>query len=689
MRLLPLCAASVLLAPLAGAHGGNYSGPGVTPPGSVSTGTKLGPADSVSGKPVLGPRKSNGPGGDNSRPAGATGGGRSSASSTASGATTGALQDDLTSWRYWWYYNSKPYLQLRRALDSREVVHGSDDYFLGSAAAHQPIGGVRPDRDLVHGVIVPELLGILESESSQQELTSALLSLARLEGDLAFEAKAEGEITGFLANGDSIVAEVAAISLGILGSDRSCFALSDLLADDDAGRKLRGGQAVGERIRAFAAYGLGQIGMRTARPEVRRYVVSKLQATFDRPDTAAFDVRVACLLSMGSVPLSADPLWEPASADTVTASACREAQVEWTLRVLGDEDVHPLIRAHAPTTLARLLEHAEREDLVELKARAVGVLLAELADESDAPRPVMQGAALALGQLGDSDGDGPDAAIRKALQRTFRRNADQQTRNFALISLAHAAGRPGREGSTAGAAPSLAALVAVLDTGATMQKPWAALAVGVLGRSLDDAGSARSDEPETALRKALQSTRTPELNSATALALGILRDLGSRELLIELLGQTSDTQVRGYAMIGLGLMQARGSLPKIEGILSESKYQPDLVQTAAVSLALMQDTELVPKLIEMLRSNASVPAQGAICYSLGNVGDVRAAQALVEMSADEELGATARSVAISALGLVADRYDLPWNTALSVNTNYRANPSSLSNPDIVGVLDIY
>jgi len=42
-----------------------------------------------------------------------------------------------------------------------------------------------------------------------------------------------------------------------------------------------------------------------------------------------------------------------------------------------------------------------------------------------------------------------------------------------------------------------------------------------------------------------------------------------------------------------------------------------------------------------------------------------------------------------ALGIVADKEELPWNTKISVNINYRANTQTLTSPDAgTGILDI-
>lgn len=677
MRPLIATLAFFALAPIGFSHGGSYGGGGYGPPDIVPPAPEpvapTAPDQPSAKSPTL-------PGQEQDR-----GGLTPGAQPGQNPALAAAFADDVTSWRYWWYYNSKPYLDLKRTAQARAVITGSDDFFLGTGSGD----GVRPDSVLIHDVIVPHLIEALESESSQQVLTSALLSICRLEGNAEYRQQAEATIVELLAHTDLIVVEVAAISLGILGSDTSAVTLAALLADNPQGRKLHGGHAVADRIRAFAAYGLGQIGMRTERVEVQRYIASQLQATFDSSGPTEFDVRIACLLSMGSVPLESDPDYVVPIKTSLNASVCLEAQVEWATRVALDGNLDQFIRAHAPTTLGRLLRHTQPGSHLDQKARVASLLMEALERGSDAPRQFVQSSAIALGQIGDSDNDELDVAIRAALQQAANKASDQAARNFAWISLAQVSARPGTDGTTPAAAETRKALLAAVKRGSTMQKPWAVLAIGVLERSLADAEQPTSGEMAGFLRQTLEQTRSPELTSATVVALGILRDSASEALLIKVLNRTSDSSVRGYVMVSLGLIRARASLPQIEKILVQSKYRPELVETAAVSLALMHDAQLVPKLVEMLESNSSVHAQGAICFSLGNMGDVRAAEALIERSSDAELGAVARGLALEALGLVAERFELPWNTEISVNTNYLANPTSLSNPDIVGVLDLF
>ena len=61
---------------------------------------------------------------------------------------------------------------------------------------------------------------------------------------------------------------------------------------------------------------------------------------------------------------------------------------------------------------------------------------------------------------------------------------------------------------------------------------------------------------------------------------------------------------------------------------------------------------------------------------------------LVEMLQSEDLTDKARAFAAVALCVVADKEDLPWNSKISVDINYRANTTSLTSPEGTGILDI-
>ena len=58
------------------------------------------------------------------------------------------------------------------------------------------------------------------------------------------------------------------------------------------------------------------------------------------------------------------------------------------------------------------------------------------------------------------------------------------------------------------------------------------------------------------------------------------------------------------------------------------------------------------------------------------------------MLGNADLTDKARAFAGVALGIVADKEDLPWNSKISIDINYRANTTTLTGGDGTGLLDI-
>src|SRR5690606_38474373 len=77
----------------------------------------------------------------------------------------------------------------------------------------------------------------------------------------------------------------------------------------------------------------------------------------------------------------------------------------------------------------------------------------------------------------------------------------------------------------------------------------------------------------------------------------------------------------------------------------------------------------------------------AVASALGFIGDRRTVKPLIDMLFDEQLGALSRAFAAVALGGVADKELLPWNTKIARNINYRAAVETLTNSQ-TGILDI-
>jgi len=689
-------------------HGGTYRGPGDTvPPGGGGGGGGGGPSSGPSGPSSPG----GGPSGAGPASPGRPSGGPQSGPNKPSSPRGSGGGDDLTGWQFWWGFNKEPYLNLKAAIHAGGSVTGSDDFFLGRGEKEDSKDTLRPSEEVIRQQIVPALLHALETERQNDIVTGAMMALAKI-GDTKDEAgQADGGfaevIKEFLGDGSQEIRETAAIALGILGNDQTSKAiLTDVALDTSAGQKLAGnGGAIDERTRSFAIFGLGMIGYRTTDNETKREIVDTLLDILqnDGRNSAQRDMSVAALTSMGLTPLDSNPDWAPTEEQPLVGNECREAQLRWLLDYYDDElNVNFMVRAHVPTAMGRLLQFTDPraqhknqadQDFRELKKVVAERLLADIhKNAKGVERELAQSAVIALGQIGDCDEDEIDARIREALMDVKDNIADQQARHFALIALAQVGGRPGKgDGDPlAGVEDVRDELLKQLTRGKSTIVSWAGLALGVLERSLVDAGQPSvSADVASAVRTQLDREKAPREVGAWSIANGIMKDLEAKSVLSEKLETTSDPDTRGYCAVGLGLLGDRSVIEQIQEVVKASKYRPELLRSAAVALGLLGDKDLVEDMTDMLRNARGLSAQAAISSALGFIGDARSVDPLIEMLQNQSLTASARGFAAVALGIVADKEELPWNAKVSVNINYRANTPTLTDTQQgTGILDI-
>ena len=673
------------------AHGGTYRGPGDTVPagGGGGGGGGSGPSTpSPSGPSTGSPSGPTTPTPAGAGPSSGQPGGRPAGPSTGGGSTG----PDLTGWEFWWNFNKDQYLNLKAAIYSG-VVSGSDTFFLGQGDNTGAKNALKPSQGDIRDKVVPGLKFALEHERQNDIVTGALVGLAKI-GDVKSEdGKSEFEeiLKKWLPDASQEIAETAAVSLGILANDSSVAVLKDLAGDSEAGRKLVTGSEVKFRTRAFATYGLGLIGARTSSNQVRKEIVDFLVELLNKPETSTRDVKVAALISLGLTPVD----WSASEGleKREGASNSRQAQIEYLRKFFETETNHYMIRAHAPTSIARLLTK-EKEipaDAKALQEAAVKMLTAGIGEHSKEKEEVRQSCALALGQLVDLDNDPADKAAREALM-AIEKKGQQQERYFALISLGQIGGHPGKgEGAEKNVNDVRGYLVGKLDKGATGTRPWAALAVGVMERELLDLGSSSlpvNGDDKAALRNSLKECSSVDIMGAYGVAIGIAKDTEAIPLLREKMDKFADNTARGYMALGLGLIGANDAKGEIQTIVKDAKYKPELLRQAAIALGLLGDKTLVPDLIVMLSDAKSLASQAAIASALGFIGDSRSIEPLVELLKNKEITATARGFAAVALGIVTDKEQFPWNSKISTNINYRANTSTLTTPEGTGLLDI-
>ncbi len=695
--------ASLALPSISFGHGGTYRGPGdTTPPSGGGGGGGGGPTTpGPAGPGVPGPSGPSTPGAVT--PGAPAGGPAGPAKPRTGGGDTGP---DLSVWQFWWGFNKEPYLNLKSHLGSA-VQTGSDEHYLGRGENSQVKDTLRVSEEKIRQVIVPQLLAGLDpnKENSNDVQSSCMIALAKIgdakgeDGKSAFGA----EIKKFLTSSSQELSETAAVALGILANRENIELLSAVLLDDQAKMRALGVQqngSVNVRTRAFAAYGLGLIGFKASNDD-RLAINATLRKVLDveGKSMAQRDIQVACLTAIGLSPI--DIVAEEAATEDIkkikapAGMASRQDQLRYLLSYYQDEGNNFLIRAHAPTAMGRLLSTGDIPAEFAFRNVISSALMDSLSKDSRDQDAMKQSCALALGAIGDCDEDPTDKAIRAALMQVKDDLADQQVRNFALIGLGQASGRPGIGAGDAiygvntkeKKENSRTFLMGELGKGKSNVKPWSGVAIAVMERSLDDARQASSSEAKLALRSELSSSKTPEDVGAFSIACGIVKDTGAADALKGHLEKVRENEARGYTAIGLGLMNEQSAIPQIQEIVRKSKYNADLLKSTAISLGLLGDKDLVPELVDMLKTSSSLASQAAISSALGFIGDSRSVEPLIELMNNTEVTDLARAFGAVALGIIADKESLPWNSKIGVNSNYRANTPSLTDSK-GGILDI-
>jgi HEAT repeat protein len=705
-----MTAGTFLLQDVSRGHGGTYRGPGDTvPPGGGGAPGGPGGAPAGPGSPAPAGPTSPGPG----TPGGPVGTPSGSGPSTGGGGDSGP---DLSLWQYWWGFNKEPYLNLKAAIHSAGEQTGSDDFFLGQGQDGQQRNTLKPSETTIREQIVPALIRSLEASDKENDIaTGCMIALAKI-GDAKDESgksRMAEQIIKRLGDSNQEISETAAVSLGILANEANIDLLVHLLHDEGDKVRAQVSQVAGalpysgrvpERTRSFAAYGLGLIGKK-ASIDGKKKIVDALLRYMEQPGIAnQREVPVACLTSLGLTPLEVDPSFTLPDLSKGFEKPAKVTNLqEQVLYLMSFYTASPtstnyLQQAHAPVAVSRLIP-AREPKLTPLYDAVVKRFVADISSNSGARNEAIQSCTVALGQMADCDDDPHDVAVRKALMGVKDAHADQQSRFFALVALAQACGRPGTgEGNTAVGG------VVTKDKDANARnflleqlskakqgnhRAWVAIAMGVMERALADRQFPTSPEVQLALRQELEKAKTPIEIGGMSIALGILEDSAAAELMIAKLEKSSDDEARGYVAVGLGLLNERKAIPAITEVVKKSKYKADLLKSAAIGLGLLGDKEIVPQLLEMLSSAEALSSQAAISSALGFIGDARSVTPLIDLLQDGTKTPRARGFAAVALGIVADKDTLPWNSNISVNINYRANTPTLTSPsEGTGILDI-
>jgi len=653
--------------------GGGYT-PGSSPPASPAS-----PNPGQAGPPVAGIPL-----------AGGAGGGAALSPGSLSNA-------DLSNWSYWWYFNREGLLDLRRRFDERGPTTG--EAFLSGFPKGIP---TRPSDRALTSTVMPALFDATSDDEQATLRLSAGIALARIgEPDGAHVIEVLSEM---LRERNPTLREGAALALGIDGAPELVPELVTVLTGGIPAKKLIGYKP-NDRVRAFAAYGLGLLAENAPNDDVRRTIMRPLLEHL--ADTKErLDLRVAVLNSLSLVRIeyesTATILTAPPKPrgvrDKPVSPRYRRDLIERLWSLYAEED-DTTLRGHFPVVIGRLLAGAPSA----LRASGVARLLGLLEEK---PKDLeMYGLITALGLVGTSWGEATDEALRATLYAQATKQRESHARHLAMMALSEVVSNSGVTlPPTEAQAEFETFLLEAFDKGRRADRPWIAMAAGSFGARLraphSQMGQA-TDRPAAhrsgcvgqavvnRLREAVRAGGSPDELSAAILALGLIEDSAAAADIESALDTTRNKDVRGYAALSLGLLRHRDAMPKLEILLDDLRYDPAALEHAAMGLALLDRNLGSALLREKLRGKNSSSTTAPLAAAIGRVSDRSSVLSLSQLTADDDNNFKVRLFASIALGLICDRDNLTWRSLLAEDVNYAAWTPTLFDSAGQGVLNIF
>ena len=684
MKILPILALNALtcagltlgLAKEVAAHGGRYRGPeDIVPPDTKPhpTGNQPGPTTGGTGQPKPpGPMTPGGlpPGPATGRPTTPIGG---PPGARPGGRTGGyALVEDFGRWEYWWEFNKDPFLRLKDSLYRELPETGSPEFFMGPWRRVASRSTTKPSESDVVDRILPPLRRAMESARNSDITTACLIAMAKVgekKGSFAFLPLFRER----LSYRNQEIRETAALALGIAQTRAAEKLLTALASDTPAGRSAVQSTQVDDRTRSFAIYGLALLANAHADPDLKRRVFDVCANILDEGRIADRNISVAAVLGIRLLRLNArsvSPKHERLRADAIDA-----------LDRFYDRDLGraaELVQSHVPTAIARILGRGATPQHQAFKQKFVQALAKTRRGKRS--YDVHRAAVLALGQMAlPAESHEDDAVISTALRRYHESGRDAQSRSFALIALAQIGGMANR-----------LFLLNTLKLGRKMMvKPWAAIALGTMAFRSYESEKKVDDTIGAALLQNLKQATTPYARSAMAVALGLSRYRPAGEHLRKLLEtQAHQDELAGYLCIGLALMDYHAAKPRIEQLLRNSVRRPKRLRQAATALGKLGDRRVTGLLLEKLSDpDQNLAKCSAIASALAFIGDRHSISPLTRLLEDDGNPALTRAFAAAALGGIADKEKLPWNSKIARHLNYRGSVETLTQSGS-GILDI-
>jgi HEAT repeat protein len=529
---------------------------------------------------------------------------------------------ELDQWTNWWEYNKEQLLLLRSHL-ATPARTGPD-----SAPAE------RISRRVVHDRILPALIAA-SRDFDPDVADAAAIAIGRscgpADADVAYPALMDA-----LSSTHQSVREAATLALGLLGDARAFEVLSDLALDTPKARRhLELANATPQQVRCFAAVALGYLG------DARGVAV--LKTLLEREQDAEREVKVATVIGLGL--LNRD-----------------DSLIAYLLDKLDDRELDRVARAHIPTAIARF----------DPAGRAAVPTLLQVARRKDTDDDLLRSLVLALGRLGSVD----QPPVIDFLRTVADRHSDAPARHFAWIALGQIGARDREAALHAELHHDLATMLLEGTTrvNATTTLPWAALGLALYAREQQSLGAAAIDSLQAAFARTENTTN----KAAIAISLALVNAVASSPALVKEVEKSHDQLLRGYLALALGVMRQNTAAPILRRYLRDPALDWRFRFNLARGLGLMADAQAIPDLIDGIKNVKAMSDAASLSQALGLIGDQRAIEPLASVLADRTRTGVQRGFAAVALGLIGEKTELPWHSAISVGLNYHARTAALS-----------
>jgi len=614
-------------------HGGQYRGPGdIVPPNVGGPGGNTPPT--IPGGPATpgpaGPSTA-GPKGPSTAGPGTIG---------PRGVTTGSNarkrsrpNEGFDRWEFWWELNKEPYLMLKNHLNKGGSVSGSSSWLVGLGSKSKGRNTKRPGPRMIKEIIIPSLKQALETDNMDMQ-DSAILSLARItraqNADLVID-----DIFKLLGSPHRSAQESATISLGVLGANNAIPNLRSLMTDSAKGHKLVNRSHVPQMVRSFAALSMGLIN----NPQCVDYLFQVIDMERDNER----DLKSCAITALG----------------LMKNNTRHEEIISKLINLMADRKLDPLIKSNIPIALGKLGDPIATPSLI------------SCFKQSKLNNYIRQSCAIGIGRLASiEDDDAVDTLIKY-----IKKGKDVQARHFSYIALGQIGARDLNFDQNRKRHDKLLCffLKEIVKPKKSTHQPWAVLAAAIYGQKHE---RFQGDLIEKVTSK-YDRCHSHSYRGAFAIALGILNAQSKGEFLFNELRNTKDTLLRGYLCVSLGLINYKNSGEYIREIIRTRATNYTMRLQAATALGLMGDADAVDILVKTLQNGRTLTVTSSAAQALGRIGDVGAIKPLNAVMLGNE-NPIARAFAAVALGIVGEKTDLPWNSVISENSNYRAKTEAIA-----------